>query len=132
MHIEPIAVALLSVLLFAGYLARSTVTVALFASLPFGATAFATLTAMGGASLVLFTPLAGLLIATTLGRKSALRDLRTVLTDKWVAALVVFLVIYVVAGALMLTVGNCCRAITIVSCATPVLPLTSVAVAVIV
>lgn len=102
MHIEPVAVALLSVLLLAGYLARSTITVALFASLPFGATAIATLTAMGGSSLMLFTPLAGLLIATTLLRRSALTNLRTVLADQWVATLVAFLVVYVVAGALML------------------------------
>ncbi len=102
MQIEPVAVALLSVLLLAGYFARSTVTVALFASLPFGATAIATLTAMGGSSLLLFTPLAGLLIVTTLGRKSALDGLRTILADQWVAALVSFLVIYVLAGALIL------------------------------
>jgi hypothetical protein len=102
MHIEPIAVALLSVLLLAGYLARSTVTVALFASLPFGATAIATLSAMGGSTLVLFTPLAALLVATTLLRRSALNNLRTILADQWVATLVAFLVVYVVAGALML------------------------------
>jgi hypothetical protein len=57
---------------------------------------------MGGSSLILFTPLAGLLIATTLLRRSALSNLRAVLADQWVATLVAFLAVYVVAGALML------------------------------
>jgi hypothetical protein len=102
MQIEPVAVALLAVLLLAGYLLRSTLTIALFASLPFGATAIATLTAMGGSSLLLFTPLAGLLIVSTLGRKTGMADLRRLLADQWVATLVAFLVVYVVAGALLL------------------------------
>lgn len=102
MQIEPVGVALLSVLLLVGYFARSTFTVALFASLPFGATAIATLTAMGGAPLMLYMPLAGLLIISTLGRRTGLTGLCTVLTGQWIAGLVAFLVIYVVAGALIL------------------------------
>jgi hypothetical protein len=57
---------------------------------------------MGGSSLMLFAPLAGLLIVTTLLRKSALANVRTILADQWVAALVAFLAVYVVFGALTL------------------------------
>ncbi|MFA5901444.1 MAG: hypothetical protein WC829_20270 [Hyphomicrobium sp.] len=102
MQIDPVGIALMAILLLVGALFRAPISVALFAAMPFGATAVAALTALGGASLMLFTPLTGLLIAYAMLRKTAVADLRTVYSDHWSASLITLLVVYVVAGAVIL------------------------------
>lgn len=102
MQIDPVGIALMLVLLLGGALFRAPLTIALFAAMPFGATAAAALTALGGASLMLFTPLTGLLIAYAMLRKTAVADLRTVFSDHWAPAVITLLAVYVVAGAIIL------------------------------
>jgi hypothetical protein len=102
MQIEPVGAALIVILLFLGILKRAPFTVALFASLPFGATAVATLPALGGASLMLFTPLAGLLTLSALPRRTATQELRAVFASHWAPAVIAVLVLYVVAGSIIL------------------------------
>ena len=102
MQLELVGVGLLALLLVLGTLLRAPVTVALFASMPFGATAIAMLPALGGASLMIFTPLSGLLIASALLRKNAINDFRTVFASHWAAMVIVLLALYVVSGSFLL------------------------------
>ncbi len=99
MQIEPAAVALLAALLLLGLCLRAPITVPLFASLPFGATAVVSL---GGASVMLYTPLAAMFIAYALMQPGAQARLRQLLAERWEAAAVAFLIVYVVAGAILL------------------------------
>ena len=102
MQLELVGVGLLALLLLLGTLFRAPVTVALFASLPFGATAIAMLPALGGASLMLFAPLSVLLIVSALLRKNAISDFRTVLTSHWAGMVIALLALYVVSGSFLL------------------------------
>ncbi len=102
MHVAPIALAIMLMLLLLGYRLRAPITVALFASLPFASTAIVTLPALGGSSILLFTPLAGLLILTALARRNVMSDLGRLFSSHWVPAVVATLLAYAVAGALIL------------------------------
>jgi hypothetical protein len=76
--------------------------VALIASLAFGATAIATLPALGGSSPLIYVVfLLGLLASVAL-RRDVMRNLGTVLVQQPVAWLILFLVGYTVAGAYLL------------------------------
>ena len=83
-------------------LLRAPVVVGLFASLPFGATAFATISALGGASPPIYALYLLVFIGSIAARRHVLRDLHCVFHQDWVAWLVCLLVVYVIASAILL------------------------------
>jgi hypothetical protein len=91
-----------SVLFMIGRWLGAAVLVGLFASLPFGSTAFATLSALGGASPLIYTAFALALIAITVGHRSFAHDIGTMLRHHPSAWVVVFLVLYAVGTSLLL------------------------------
>jgi hypothetical protein len=76
--------------------------VALIASLAFGATAIATLPALGGSSPLIYVVFLGGLLATVALRRDALRGLGKVLAQQPGAWLILFLIAYTVAGAYLM------------------------------
>jgi hypothetical protein len=89
-------------LLAMAWFTKAPVIVALIASLAFGATAIATLPALGGSSPLIYVVfLVGLLASVAL-RRDILRDLGTVLARQPAAWLILFLIGYTVAGAYLL------------------------------
>lgn len=88
-------------LLAFGLCLRSPITVALFASLPFAATAFVTLTRLGGASPLIYTVFALMLIAFAATRPRILDKIGILFGHHWVPWLVLFLTIYVMASAFL-------------------------------
>jgi hypothetical protein len=97
--IEGLGVAAL--LLLIGYWLGAPLIIGLFASLPFGSTAFATLTALGGSSPLIYTLFSVGIIAAVALRKRVLRDLGIVFTRFPAAWIVLVLMIYVVVSAVM-------------------------------
>lgn len=102
MQVAPIALFLGAFLLGLGYLRGAPVTFAFFASLACGSTAIVTLTALGGSTLLLYVPLAGLLIATSVFRRTFWRDLGRVFQLHWTPTAVLLLLLYAVASAFIL------------------------------
>ncbi len=86
-------------LLLAGAAAGAPLIVGLFAAIPFGATAFATI---GGSSPLIYTLFALLILASAALRVSVLRDLGIVLARMPLAWLLMALAIYAVAGAMLM------------------------------
>jgi hypothetical protein len=74
----------------------------MFASLPFGATAIATLSAFGGATPLIFTVFVMALLVAVMTRARFLDELVVVFKRYWVPWLVLALMIYTFAGALIL------------------------------
>jgi hypothetical protein len=91
-----------SVLLVIGRWLGAAVLIGLFASLPFGSTAFATLTALGGSSPLIFTVFALALIAIAVSHRSFAHDFGTMLRRHPSAWVVVLLVPYAVGTSLLL------------------------------
>lgn len=89
-------------LLLIGRWFGAPVLIGLFASLAFGSTAFATLTALGGSSPLIYTLFALGLIVVTLCRKSFARDIGTVLGTHRSAWIVMGLVLYTFGSAIIL------------------------------
>lgn len=87
------------VLLLIGAFFGAPLTVGLFASLPFGTTAFATL---GGSSPLIYTLFAIMMVAAVALKKSFLRELGMVLARHRTAWLMIALAAYSVAGAYLL------------------------------
>ncbi len=102
MDVAPIAIAVGAALLLVGHRLGAPLAFAFFASLAFGSTAIATLTALGGAPLMLYVPLAGLLIAASVLQRTFWRDLGRVFQLHWTPTVVLLLLIYVVAGAFIM------------------------------
>ncbi len=102
MQIAPIALLVGAVLLALGSVARAPIAFAFFASLAFGSTAIATLSAVGGATLLLYVPLAGLLIAAAVLHRTFWRDLGRVFRLHWTPIVVLILMLYAVASAFVL------------------------------
>lgn len=97
----PIGILVGAGLFLLGYCLRSPIMVALFASVAFGSLAIATLTAVGGAVVLLYVPLAGLLIASVMVQRSFWGDLARVFTLHWTPAVLVILLAYAVVSALI-------------------------------
>lgn len=91
-----------AILLLIGGWLGAPVLIGLFASLAFGSTAFATLTALGGSSPLIYTLFALALIVVTLCRKSFARDIGTVLGTHRSAWIVMGLVLYTFGSAIIL------------------------------
>ena len=89
-------------LLLVGWLCGAPVLIALFASLPFGSTAFGTLTSLGGSTPLVYTLMAVLLVAVTASRRRVLHDLAFVFRTQPAAWVVLGLLVYVVLGAQIL------------------------------
>lgn len=94
--------AVVAILLVAGRLLRRGMLWPLFLSVAFGSTAFATLPALGGASPLIYTLLAILVILATIARRDLSRQVRTVFVVQPACWLAVGLLIYVLAGAYIL------------------------------
>jgi hypothetical protein len=102
MQISPVGVLICACLLLLGYVLRAPIVVALFASLAFGSTAIGALPALGGATPLLFAPMAGLLIASTLARRGVRGDLALVFSLHWTPMVVVALLLYGIASAVIM------------------------------
>jgi hypothetical protein len=98
MSVAPIAVLVGALLLALGQIVRAPTTVAFFASLAFGSTAIVS----GGINLLLYVPLAGLLMAAAVLRRTFWRDLERVFRLHWTPIVVVTLLVYGVASAFIL------------------------------
>jgi hypothetical protein len=98
MSVSPIGFVIGALLLAIGAAMRAPFAVAFFASLAFGSTALVS----GGINLLLYVPLAGLLIAATALRRTFWRDFARVFRMHWSAIIVVTLLAYGVASALVL------------------------------
>jgi hypothetical protein len=87
-------------LLLLGHLLGSAVVIGLFASLPFGSTAVATLSALGGSSPLIFTAFTLLLLTATAMRKGVLQDLVMIFSNYWTAWVVAGLIVYSIVSAI--------------------------------
>lgn len=85
-----------------GCLMRAPIIVGLFASLPFGSTAFATITALGGSSPLIYTLFALLLISSMLFHRHLAPDLIFLFRRSWVPWVVCALALYVACSAWIL------------------------------
>ena len=99
MQIAPVAVLVGAVLLALGALFRAPFSVAFFAALAFGSTSIVTL---AGSSILLYVPLAGLLVAAAAFRRTFWRDLGRVFRLNWTPIVVFALLVYGVASAFVL------------------------------
>lgn len=102
MQAEPIAIVVGAALLGLGCAMRAPIVFAFFASLAFGSTAIVTLTALRGSTLLLYVPLAGLLIAASVFRRTFWRDLGRVFQLHWTPMIVLILLLHAVASAFIL------------------------------
>ena len=105
MGVRPLELSLAGILVCAallviGYVLRAPILIALFASLPFGATAIATLS--GGATPLIFTAFVLALLAAVMTGTRFLDGIGVVFKSSWVPWLVLALMIYTFAGALIL------------------------------
>ncbi len=90
-----------ALLLLIGFAMGAPLIVGLLASLPFGATAFATLTALGGSSPLIYTLFSIAVILAVFTRKDAMRRLGMVFAKYPVAWLVLALIVYTIVSALL-------------------------------
>ena len=98
MSFAPIAVLVGALLLALGKTTRAPTTSAFFASMAFGSTAIVS----GRINLLIYVPLAGLLMAGAVLRRTFWRDLERVFRLHWTPIVVVTLLVYGVASAFIL------------------------------
>ena len=98
MNVAPIAILVGALLLALGQIVRAPTAFAFFASLAFGSTAIVS----GGINVLLYVPLAGLLMAGAVLRRTFWRDLERVFRLHWTPIVVVTLLVYGVASAFIL------------------------------
>lgn len=89
-------------LLGLGFCLRAPVVVGLFASLPFGSTAFLTIGALGGASPLIYTLFVLLLFGGMVLRRRIFHELAYLFRNSWVPWIVLALTLYCIGGALVL------------------------------
>ena len=94
--------AVCAALIALGFALRAPILVALFAALPFGSTAFATLTALGGSTPLVYTMMASLLVIATIARRSFAHELGVVFRSYAASWVVLGLLLYVVVGSQIL------------------------------
>jgi hypothetical protein len=82
-----------------GWVLGAPLIIGLFASLPFGSTAIATLPAIGGSSPLIYTVFAAGLLLMTAAHRGVLQELGTVFLGNWLAWTILLLVIFVLAGS---------------------------------
>ena len=75
---------------------------ALFGSLAFGSTAVVILPSLGGSSPVIYVVFLGVLLATVALRPNAIHDLKAVFVQQPIAWVVLVLILYTIAGAILL------------------------------
>jgi hypothetical protein len=97
----PGVLVMLAVLLV-GYLLGSAALIGLFISMPFAATAFGALPALGGSSPLIYTFFAMLLIMSVALRRTFFREVGEVLAQQPTAWVVLFLAFYTVVGSFVL------------------------------
>lgn len=102
MQVVPIAFFIAIILFGIGYYLRAPLLVSLFGSLAFGATAIVGLPAVGGGSLLLFVPFAGLLVGLTALRPSFHRDLVAIFRRGFAPAVAAMLLLYGVSSAMIM------------------------------
>src|SRR3954453_20619994 len=102
MEISFVALLVCGGLLLIGACLGAPITIGLFAAIPFGATAIASMSAYGGGSPPLYTVFALLFIASVAARPHFLRDLTSVFEQHWVPWLICGLTLYAAAGAVLL------------------------------
>lgn len=88
-------------LILLGVAMRAPLVVPLFASFAFGSTAIANLPALGGSSPLIYTAFAGLIILSTLCRRTFAADLRGVFTVHRASYTVLALLVYVCLSAII-------------------------------
>lgn len=89
-------------LLLVGRLAGNTLLVALVMSVPFCATAFATLTALGGSSPLIYTLIVVLMLVTMAVKRSAGRDLAVIFRQDTAAWLSLGLIVLAIVSSIIL------------------------------
>jgi hypothetical protein len=87
-------------LLLVGYLLGAPLLIGLFAALPFGSTSFATLTAIGGSSPLIYTLFAAGFIVLVALRRKVLRELGVLFSTQVSPWIVLALTAYVIASAM--------------------------------
>jgi hypothetical protein len=90
-----------AILLLVGWGAGSALLVALLCSLPFGATAWGTLSALGGSSPLIYTIFAVLLMLRVALRPAASADFAATFASHWVMPLLALLSVYAVASSIL-------------------------------
>lgn len=98
MVVSPIAALVGALLLLIGQCVRAPFTFAFFASLAFGSTAIVS----GGLNLLLYVPLSAMLMAAATLRRTFWRDLERVFRIHWIPIVVVTLLVYGLASAIIL------------------------------
>ena len=93
---------LCAALFMAGRRLGAPLLIGLFLALPFGSTAFATLTALGGSSPLIYTLFVVLLIFATMSRRQFPEETGRIMRDHAVAWVVIGLSVYAIATALLL------------------------------
>ena len=90
------------VLLLVGWLAGDAILVALFAALPFGATAIVSIPALGGSSPLIYTIFVGLLILKVARKGNVLGSFYSIATEQPSIIIAAFLAVYALSGAIIL------------------------------
>ncbi len=90
-----------ALLLLLGYILGAPLIIGLFASLPFGSTAFATLSGLGGSSPLIYTLFCLGIISVIVLRRRLLRDLAIVFTQFPSAWIVIILTAYAIVSAMI-------------------------------
>jgi hypothetical protein len=81
---------------------RAPLIVPLLASIPFGSTAIATISALAGSSPLIYVVFAAVFLVATLLRRHLLSDIRRLFIEEWTRSVVVILLIYAVVTSLLL------------------------------
>lgn len=89
-------------LLLLGNRLRAPLVFPMFAALPFGSTAIATVTALGGSSPQIYTVFAVAFLGVMLVRRHLLTDLRRLFMTDWTISIVMILLVYVVGTSFLL------------------------------
>jgi hypothetical protein len=102
MELAPIALVICVGLLLVGYLLGSTTLVAFLSSLAFGATAIGYLPALGGASPLIYAPLACLFLVSVFRSANLRSDIAVFFTQHWMPAAAAFLLVYAIGSAIIM------------------------------
>jgi hypothetical protein len=101
MLLSPIGIAIVVLLLLVGRALGSATFIALIMSFSFSATAFAALTAVGGATPQIYTAVVLCMLVTVAWRRTFLRDLARVFKQDTTAWIILALILYTVVSAII-------------------------------
>lgn len=88
-------------LLLIGWAAGATILIALMCAIPFGATAWGSLPALGGSSPQIYTVFALLLVGRVVSNPQAILDLRVAFGSHWIMPLIAGITAYTLAGSIV-------------------------------